>query len=190
MERNNYYGFIYKTTFPDGKIYIGQTTNFKWKRYFGSGVKLLKHLEKFKDFKISREILKLCNNQKELDKWEKLFIKKFNSTDEKIGLNIQLGGTGRGIFIKDTKDKISASISKTMTNERRKLISFQHKGKVMSKKSKNLISKATTGENNPMYGKRNENSPIFGRKWITNGINCKLVDVSKGIPQGYRLGRK
>lgn len=76
-----------------------------------------------------------------------------------------------------------------MTKERRSLISRQHKGKIISEKTRELMSRATRGKNNPMYGKRGKLSPMFGRKWITNGEICKFIDISNGIPQGFRLGR-
>ena len=46
-----------------------------------------------------------------------------------------------------------------------------------------------SGSNNPMYGKRGKKSPMFGRKWITNGKFEKFVNLDKGLPQGYSLGR-
>lgn len=46
-----------------------------------------------------------------------------------------------------------------------------------------------SGENNPMYGKRGEKSPMYGRKWINNGEVCKFIDISNGIPKGFKIGR-
>lgn len=35
----NYFGFIYKTTFPNGMIYVGETEKRTEENYFGSGNK-------------------------------------------------------------------------------------------------------------------------------------------------------
>lgn len=204
---------IYKTTnLVNGKIYIGQhgVHNLKtldpW--YIGSGRILLKAIEKYGFCNFERKILCKVKNQCLANKMEKYFIEKYNSTNPSIGYNIVSGApteysplkipriaqrvadANRGkVWSQEIKDKISKSVSKTMTKERRDLISRQHKGKIISEKTRKLMSKATRGENNPMYGKRGKLSPMFGRKWITNGKICKFIDISNGIPQGFRLGR-
>lgn len=197
------YGIVYKTTFPNGKIYIGQTTRKNNEYYFGSGVNCWRAIKKYGSRNLKRETLRVCKNKKELDNWEKIYIKVNNSMNINVGYNIDKGGKGLTPEIKEyirkfnlgkvwsneIKEKISKSVSKSMTKERRLEISKQHKGKVISKKSRKLLSIATKGSNNPMYGKRGKDSLMFGRKWVTNGIECKFIDVSKGLPQGYRLGR-
>jgi hypothetical protein len=188
---DDYYGYIYKTILPNGKIYIGQTTNFNWKSYLGSGTEILKFLKENGKSGVTKEILKYCKNQNILDKWERILIKRFDSTNKNIGLNIQLGGAGRGIFADITKNKISDSVSKTMTNERRLLISKQHKGKFVSEETRKRNSLASSGENNSMFGIRGIESPIFGRRFINNGEICKLVylENENKLPQGFILGR-
>lgn len=207
---------IYLTTcLVNGKIYIGQheVHNLKtfdpW--YVGSGKILLKAIEKYGISNFERKILCKVKNQYLANKTERYFIAKYNSTNPSIGYNIVSGAptdtecsplkipsiakkvadANRGkVWSQEIKDKISRSVSKTMTKERRKLISQQHKGKIVSERSRRLISNATKGKNNPMYGKRGKLSPMFGRKWITNGEICRFIDISNGIPQGFRLGRK
>lgn len=83
-----YHGFIYKTIFPNGKIYIGQTCKRVHIKYLGSGTKVHSYLKSNTDKELKREILRFCNNQKELDFFEMFYIKKFNSTNPKIGYNI------------------------------------------------------------------------------------------------------
>jgi group I intron endonuclease len=205
---DKYFGFIYKTIFPNGKIYIGQTTKRSNKKYFGSGKALLKAINKYGECNLKREILIFVNCNSKANKFEEFFIKKFDSTNLSIGYNILPGSASEysamqipeiaakvseankgKIWSDEIKQRISKSVSKTMTKERRELISSQHKGKKMSDESIRLISIATKGENNPMYGKRGENSPMYGRKWINNGFDCKFIDISDGVPQGYSIGR-
>lgn len=183
------YGIIYKTIFPNGKIYIGQTTLVNWKWYFGSGIKVSRIIKENGTAELQREILRECRNSKELDNWERILIKKFDSTNPDIGYNVQLGGGGKGKFTDDIKMKISISVSKTMTKERREQISKRHKGKSMSETTLKRMSKATKGKNNPMYGKRGKESPMFGRSWINDGNKSRFIDISEGVPQGYTLGR-
>lgn len=205
---------IYKTTcLLNGKIYIGQHEVHSLKKfdtwYLGSGKLLLRAVEKYGKENFKREIICKVNTQKMANKFEEFFIKKYNSTDLSIGYNILSGSpyennplkipeiaervaeANRGkIWSDEIKEKISKSVSETMTKERRGMISKQHKGKIISEETKNKISKSVSGKNNPMYGKRGKKSPMFGRSWITNGIECRFLDISNGLPQGYYLGRK
>lgn len=204
---------IYKTTnLVNGKIYIGQHTiknkggNDEW--YLGSGTLLWRAIEKFGKENFKRKVICKVYEQELANELEEFFIKKYDSTNLEKGYNILSGSpcensplknpeiarkvaksnTGK-IRSEEFKRKVSKSVSLLMTEERRKEISKQHKGKVVSKESRERISKANKGSKNPMYGKRGKKSPMFGRKWINNGTNCKFVYVSKGLPQGYSLGR-
>nr|DAI70523.1 MAG TPA: intron associated endonuclease [Caudoviricetes sp.] len=93
-------GIIYKTTcLKDGKIYIGQhrvkneKTLDPW--YIGSGSDLGKYIDEAKQLDrlnwlkfFSREILKICYTQNQLNGYEVYFIKKFDANNPSIGLNI------------------------------------------------------------------------------------------------------
>ena len=116
----NYHGFVYKTIFPDGKIYIGQTVRDINLKYFGSGKIVLKAIEKYGHENLKREILKFCNNQKELDVFEKIFIIKFNSTNSSIGYNLERGSFGQGRISESSKKKMSISKQGTKFSEETK----------------------------------------------------------------------
>lgn len=83
---------IYKITYPNGKIYIGQdkTDNI---RYFGSANPDLIEQdftrEQRKSFTVTREILFESNaiSNKELSRLEMDFIRQFQSNDPAIGYN-------------------------------------------------------------------------------------------------------
>lgn len=84
--------WIYKITYPNGKIYIGKDLTGTF-RYFGSpNSKLLEQDftdEEKKDFTIRREILWQSKNStdEEVNKKEVEFITKFQSNNPEIGYN-------------------------------------------------------------------------------------------------------
>lgn len=130
---SNMYGIIYKTTcLANGKIYVGQTTSSD-PSYLGSGIKLRCAFKRYGRKKFKRETLKECDNQKQLDAWELVLIKKLRATDPKIGYN-QLPGPTR-------------------------LLNPSKLPEVKKIKSQKL-----SGKNNPMYGRRGELHPNYGKK--------------------------
>lgn len=156
-------GFIYKTTnIINGKIYIGQhkyTYIDKYDKYYlGAGKLLKEEIKKLGSKNFTREILKECFNQDELDYNEKYYIKLYNSTDENIGYNILYGGFGghNGEFSKETKIKIGEAsklrtkekhprYGKHLSDEHKKRISQSMKGRKLSKEHKAKLSKSLTG---------------------------------------------
>lgn len=85
---------IYKTTnLVNGKIYIGQTKQ-KTKNYIGSGFLLKRAIEKYGKDNFSRETLEVCTTKKQLNEQEKYWISFFDSTNQKKGYNLNIGGTG------------------------------------------------------------------------------------------------
>jgi len=85
---------IYKITYPNGKIYIGQDVTDSI-GYFGSpNSKLIEKdftREQRKDFTIRKEILwesEVASN-KEVNQKEIEFIRKFRSNDPTIGYNLR-----------------------------------------------------------------------------------------------------
>lgn len=134
---------IYKTTcLIDGKIYIGQCINDR-PSYLGSGTLLKYAIKKYGKENFKKEILKLgVKNQKKLDLLEEIYIKKFNTTDRKIGLNIAPGtvnkfGRGNPSQIPEVKAKIAAT----------------SKGRKHSKETKKKMSEWQKGEGNHRFGK-------------------------------------
>lgn len=87
---------IYKFTFSDGKIYIGQTekpVNIRWKNgegYKGQDVYVPIILDGWDNIK--KEILHTNLSAEQADKLEKYYIRKFNSTVN--GYNHTSGGSG------------------------------------------------------------------------------------------------
>lgn len=98
-----FYGFIYKITDPNGKIYIGKKAFYfskkmktskkeraqsgkrvkrvvvdsNWENYWGSCEPLLEYLKKTNSYHLcKREILKLCEDKISLSYWEMAFLVK------------------------------------------------------------------------------------------------------------------
>ena len=86
-----YAGFIYKTIFPNGKIYVGQSTKRINIIYFGSGKDCEKAIKEHGKKNLIREILRFCATQIQLDFWEAYWIKKLKATDPEVGYNILPG---------------------------------------------------------------------------------------------------
>jgi hypothetical protein len=85
-------GIIYKVTYPNGKIYIGQDRTDDI-NYFGSAcsfdVRKDFSMEQYRNFTIRKEILERKRNItiQDLNRLERKYIQKFNSCDPAIGYN-------------------------------------------------------------------------------------------------------
>lgn len=180
---------IYKTIFPNGKIYIGQD-RYNNCKYFGSGVKCLDAIKKFGINNLKKEVLRLCKNQKELDKWEMIYIKKFDSTNPKIGYNILPGtanefGSGSPMLIKEVRDKYIETCSNRSSEERLRI--KNHYSRIKKEFYKNNPDKIPRGRNNGMFNKKHseETKKIISiktknklsEKEIRNKISNKSKDM-------------
>ena len=97
-------GYIYKYTFPDGKVYIGQTRNPEKRKHDHIDPKIgpvntgfWEAHQRFgtPEYEIIREIE--CDNEDELvdllNKWESGYISKYKANDSKFGYNRTSYGT-------------------------------------------------------------------------------------------------
>lgn len=118
--------FIYKYTFPNGKVYIGQT--YKESRRFGrvssyKNMLVRKAMDKYPNFE--KDIIEYCSKSN-VDEREQFYIKLFNSMNKQFGYNLCSGG----------------SFNKVLSDETKKRISEKHKGKKLSKEAIEKLSKA------------------------------------------------
>jgi len=121
---------IYKTTNKiNGKIYIGQDKNDR-KNYFGSGYIIKNAIKKYGKSNFTKDILEVCNNEKELNDREYFWIKFFDSKNPKIGYNIKDGGGYVGNKLDIHANRIN----------------------ILKKISENHAD--VSGDKNPMYGKK------------------------------------
>lgn len=167
-------GIIYKTTcLINNKVYIGQHSGID-ENYFGSGNLIIKAIKKYGKENFIRETLRECSTQKELDAFEYVFIKRFDSCNPEIGYNILPG----------TANRFGSVNPATLLLKGRKMPEEQK-----AKMRVSAIGKYA-GIQNPMYGvhRFNEQAPMFNKK---HSDETKQKMSISGIGKHYALkGRK
>lgn len=138
---------IYSIKSPSGKIYIGQTINYRrrinsyknYKNCIQNQTRLLKSFTKYGFENHNIEVL-LISKREELDFWEEFYIALFNSFNSEFGLNSTSGGktpkkVNKPIVTQEWKDKISKSLigkKRLFSDEWKENISKSLKGMVKS----------------------------------------------------------
>ncbi len=178
------YGIIYITTcLVNGKVYIGQTIHWQDKSYLGSGVALCEAVKKYGRSNFKRKILKVCYNQRQLDAWEMIMIRKYNSTDKSIGYNVLPGtanefGAVNPTHIPEVVEKIKNKKKDKWGGKNcywyGKTLSEETKRKLSDKAKKRL----SDPRNNPMYGKKQSEE-----------ARRKIAEKAKGRV-GYNKGKR
>lgn len=169
-QQNNY--IVYKHTFPNGKVYIGATSqkpNYRWKNgrgYIGS-TRMENAIKKYGWKNVRHEILITNLTKEEAEQKERELIVYYNSYDKRYGYNLEKGGSKGKEISEETKEKLS----KALSGENNPMY-----GKTYTLKQRQLISKRTKGENNPMYGKRGKDNPNYGRH-LTEEQKQKLSKI-------------
>lgn len=212
-------GYIYKTTnLVNGKIYIGQHRyNPKTdKNYLGTGVILLQAISKYGKNNFKKEIIEECYSNEELNQKEVYYIKSFDSTNPKIGYNIELGGNA-GPVSEKTRKKISQThflLNKTrdhsifianLSKEAKTQISIKAKGRkrihkgdlIKYIKPEELESFLNQGWELGLSQKAKNNmknatgKKTLGRKHIHKGNSQKLIkqeEIIFYLSHGWQLG--
>lgn len=86
--------YIYLTTnMINNKQYIGQHYGELDDSYLGSGSLIAQAIKKYGKNNFSKEILQICNDQKDADLWEKYYIQKFQAVEKDCFYNLQEGGS-------------------------------------------------------------------------------------------------
>lgn len=179
---------IYILLFPNSKVYIGQSKNVerRFKEYKNGNSQVIhRAIRKYGYDNVKREILVSCNklNQKQLDFFEKFWIKVYNSTDNNYGYNISPGGNGNpGLSGKnhpnfgkklsiDTIEKIrlksigrkhsietcrkisKGNIGRKMTEINKEILRKIHTNKIVSQETREKIRRANIGRISKFKGK-------------------------------------
>jgi group I intron endonuclease len=191
---NSMNGKIYEiTNLINGKRYIGQTVENnptgRWDKHKSSARKNKKHplyysMRKYgiENFKFSVIIDKI-QNQKELNRLERVWINQCHLTERDYGYNLDLGGNGVGKRSDQTKMKISIS------NKVALLGNQNHKGKLHSEETRKKMSKPhTITDEMKLYlskirsGKRVSIETEFKKGHIpTHGFKKGMIPWNKGI---------
>ena len=152
--------YIYKiTNIKNGKLYFGQTKNFKVRKY--THLNALKrnahhnpHLQSaFNKYGVEAfkfEIIEKCSIDT-VDEREIYYIDKFNTLDNKYGYNYQSGGNLNKIISKETRKKLSESkkgeknhfYGKNHSIESKMMMRDAKIGSELSNSHKMLISKSS-----------------------------------------------
>ncbi len=135
------YGVVYVLTSPSGKQYVGQTTKtlehrlstHKGATKAGANYPINNSIRKYGLENFDVEILANAENQDKLDALECYWIRELKTC--KIGMNLSPGGKG-------------------WSPEKRAWMSGLMKGREFSEETRKKFSKAQSGKNNPMYGKK------------------------------------
>lgn len=147
---------IYKiTNCINNKVYIGKSIdilNRRWpyhKNLLNNGTHINQHLQnawnKYGEENFDFSIILECDKE-ELDKYEIYYIAVYKSYLPEYGYNKTYGGDG-SIPTEETRAKMSAS----------------HMGILGTPESRAKQSSKLRGENNPMYGRKKELSPVYGK---------------------------
>ena len=203
---NNIIGIIYKITNRlTGKAYIGQTTG-NLDKYWGSGKYIIAAIKKHGKESFTKEVLKECKTENEMNEQEIFFIEKFN-TKVPNGYNITIGGNGtRGLqpWNKNLNKETDARVRKMGENVSKAMIKsgccagknngmFGRKGethpwfgKHHSKETIDFLKKSYTGEGNPFYKKKHKPESL---KKISEASRRKHSEESKKKTSAEMLGR-
>ena len=156
---------VYKHTCPNGKVYIGITSNYARRcvpSNYKHNIRWTNAINKYGWDNIQHEILFTNLTKEEACQKEIELIAEYNSTDSRFGYNVNLGGNIPFSYGKHLSDDHKANISKANTGKTPTDISKEknrqaHLGKKLSEEHKQKIREAHIGKhvgvNNCNYGK-------------------------------------
>lgn len=190
------YYIVYRTTnLVNNKFYIGihRQKNIEFDGYYGSGLLLIRAIEKYGIENFKRETLHECESWQECRMLEKEIVNEDLCKDE-MCYNISVGGTGGNTTCGYTIEQ------KMIINEKRKNTILQNGGYIMSPerlaKAVEQMRKIRIQPNNKgrvHTQKSKENiaaaNHMNNARHFTNGINNIVVHAGESIPDGYFPGR-
>lgn len=187
---------IYKVTNTiNGKVYIGQTKftlEERRIRHWNDANKLNRRTVKFHNALLKYgldnfkwETIQYCQNQDELDYFEKYYIQKYKSTDPNIGYNLKLGGKFGGIFTEEAKRNLGESTKKKWENPEiaAKMLAGLRKGtETVKEKAKNNFIIHICPVCNKEFKTKNHNSHIYC------SLNCANINLKNSLLEKSKLG--
>lgn len=160
----------------NGKKYIGQTCQNPPKKRWANGLgyiespKFWNAIQKYGWDGFEHIIIQDNLTLDEANSLEESLIKKYNTTSDEFGYNLQSGGENK-LHSEETKKKIGeANKGRYVSSETREKISKANSGENSSwygrkhtKEERDKISKGVSGEKNGMYGKIGSDNPWYGK---------------------------
>lgn len=135
---------VYKYTSPDGKVYIGCTSedlDARWSKGYCHNSDLRSDIKKFGKDNFKREILASGLTEEDAYDMEQELIHKYRTIDSDSIYNISNGGKG------------NPGYHHTHTEEAKRKIREASLGRHHTEETKKKLSDARKGERNPMYGR-------------------------------------
>lgn len=176
---------IYKiTNKANGKVYIGQTINYKKrsKEHFSTlrkGVHRNQYLQfsfdKYGEDNFAIEILEVCPHEK-LDELEIHYMNEYDSLNKSVGYNMLTGGNERRVIPEEVRKKIGlAHKGRKNTLEHNKNISIGRKGIVLPMEAI-IKMKNTKKEKKIQWGEDNPNSVLSNKQ-----VESLILDMLDGL---------
>jgi hypothetical protein len=186
------YGYIYKTSLPDGRYYYGKHKHQTWDdNYLGSGTLLKRYIRVHGTQNLQCELQEWAYSLQQLNELEHQYIDHL--LDDPLCMNLRVGGDG-GCGSIDVRKRISETLKKTYktkghpftgktleeiygvekATKLREKWSKQRTGvkRQLSNDTIERMSKRMSGINNPMYGKSSrENKTEEEKKAISEKIS-------------------
>lgn len=202
--------YLYKHTFPNGKVYIGITNQRPERRWRNGKGYLFKNkntntytqplianaILKYGWENIQHEILFETLNKQEIEEKERHYITEiYHSNDDKFGYNISNGGNYCGLFSEETKKlmslrkkgKPSWNKGKSFSETARKNMSLAHLGHKPSKEAIEKRKQTLKGFKHSEASKQKMRLKAIGNK---NALGCKRSKEFIENLRNFKLGKK
>lgn len=182
------YGYIYLTTnLVNGKKYVGKhKSSYFNPEYKGSGKLIKLAFEKYGWSNFKTELLEECLNESHLNQQERYWISFFDAAERKDFYNLSNGGEGFGGLSGDKNPAKRPDVQMKMKGPRPQMKgennpNYQGRSTTQEQRDKRsrYCHEHYQGENNPMYGRRGELSPHYGKVHVNNGIDFITVPVEE-----------
>lgn len=130
---------VYKHVFPNGKVYVGITSQpltCRWRsgKGYGNNPYITRAIQKYGWDNIKHYVVKGDFTLDEANAYEKALIAKYQSNNPKFGYNLTSGGDG------------CPGLSWSHTEESKRKISAANKGKVRTKEMREHLSRVKKGK--------------------------------------------
>lgn len=163
---------VYKHTSPDGRVYIGITSQKPEARWqSGNGYKgntyFTRSIKKHGWENFTHEILYTGLTVEEAKEKEIRLIAEYKSNKRKYGYNISSGGESKkGTHISERQKQVirEDNIGKIVSEETRKKLSVASKRTWSNPEFVKYMREINTGENNPVYGRKMTDEDKIKRK--------------------------